>query len=72
MAKAWLFADNQGKDIEGGWQIVSSRAEAAPMTNGNAHNIMRHAEKRYPNYRWKLIGIGNNLFIVEGTEKSMK
>ena len=52
--------------------MVFNRVEAAEMTNGDAQQIMRAAEKGYPNYSWELIGIGNNLFVVEGTEKSGK
>jgi hypothetical protein len=72
MGKAWIWAEDQGRQIQGNIGIVHTRSEATPMTNGNAQQIAHAAERGYPRYRWELIAANNNLFIVEGTEKSVK
>ena len=69
MAKSWLFTEDGGIPLEGKFQVVFRRQQATEMTYGNAHQLMRAAEKGYRNYTWELIKIDDNSFIVEGTEK---
>ena len=68
MAKAWLNAPYHGENIAGEFQIVFDRSLAAEMSNGNAQQIMRAAEKGYRDYLWEVLPSGN-FFIVEGTRK---
>ncbi len=73
MAKAWLFTPDQGRLIQGVFQLVFNREQASEMTNGDAQQLMRAAEKD-PNlkYTWEMIRVGDNSFIVEGTERKAK
>jgi hypothetical protein len=67
--KAWLHAQDQGKPVVFGYQIVFSRNEAAEMKENNAHEVMRGAERGYPDYVWEMVKVPGNLFVVEGTKK---
>jgi hypothetical protein len=67
--KAWLHAQDQAKPLVFGYRQVFNRTEAAEMTENNAHEVMRGAEDSYPEYRWEMVKVSGNLFIVEGTQK---
>jgi hypothetical protein len=69
--KAWLSAEASAKPIAFRYQIVFIRDEAAEMTENNAHEVMRGAERDYAGYTWKMIKVADdrNLFVVEGTKK---
>jgi len=66
--KAWLHAEDSAKQSAFQFQIVSNRKQAAEMTENNAHEVMRGAEREYPEYAWEMIKIpGGNVLVVEGT-----
>jgi hypothetical protein len=68
--KAWLHAQNQAKPDRFGYGLVFSRAEAAEMTEHDAHEVMRGAELDHSGYSWKMVNVpGGDLFVVEGTKK---
>jgi hypothetical protein len=67
--KAWLYAQDRAGQSLVPIQIVFNRNQAIEMTENNAHEMMRAAESTHPQYTWGMVGVGCNLFIVEGTEK---
>jgi len=70
MAKSWLFAERQARPIHGEYRLVFTRQEAAEMSNGDAQQLVRAAEREYPTSTWEMIEVGTNSFIVEGTPKT--
>lgn len=69
MAKAWLYARDQGRPIAGEFNQVFSRAEAAEMSYANAQQIMRTAEDNFLDYTWRMVEVRKDVFIVEGDPK---
>jgi hypothetical protein len=68
--KAWLNAEDHGSPTAGGFQLVFDRKAAAEMKENSAHEIMRAAERAYPDYSWEIVRIpSSNFFVVEGTQK---
>jgi hypothetical protein len=69
--KAWLHAEDHARQIAFQYQIVFDRQQAAEMTENNAHEVMRGAERDYPEYTWEIVKVsaGRNVFVVEGTQK---
>jgi len=68
--KAWLFADDDAKGTAFGFHIVFSFPEATQMSENNAHEVVRGAEREYPDWEWRIVKIPNNqIFVVEGTKK---
>jgi hypothetical protein len=66
MAKAWLYVPDRGTQIEGGYTIVYEQSKAVEMSENNAREVMKAAQKGYPEYTWEVIPSGNQ-FVVEGT-----
>jgi hypothetical protein len=69
--KAWLHAEGHAVVSLFPFQIVFRQEQAAPMTEHNAHEVMRGAESCYPEYTWAMVKVpdGGGMFIVEGTQK---
>jgi hypothetical protein len=53
--KAWLHAEDHARQSAFPYHIVFSRQQAAEMTENNAHEVMRGAERDYPEYTWELV-----------------
>ena len=70
MHKAWLFAEDRPGHSSFPDMIVFDRKLAAEMTGNNAHEAMRVAELKYPDYAWEVVKVpSHNFFVVEGTKK---
>jgi len=68
--KAWLFAEGHARQSSFPDMIVFDRKQAAEMIENNAHEVIRGAERDYPDYTWKMVKVpSGNLFVVEGTKK---
>ncbi len=69
--KAWLYPEGLAKKSAFGYEMVFDRRKAAELTENNAHEVMRAAERDYPKYSWASVKIqdGRNLYVVEGTKK---
>ena len=68
--KAWINAQIHAAPIRFGFKIVFNHAAAAEMTENNAQETLRAAEKEYRDYAWKLAPVpGKDLFVVEGDLK---
>lgn len=68
--KAWLYAERLSEQTAFAYRIVSSRLQASELTEHDAHEVMRRAERDLPEYRWIMVNVpGSAFFWVEGDEK---
>ena len=68
--KAWLFAGDHARQTSFPDMIVFDRKQASEMREYNAHEVMRGAERDYPDYTWEMVKVpSRDLFVVEGTKK---
>jgi len=67
--KAWLHAEGLGEQtqIRFSYHLVFSKQQAAELTEHDAHEVMRGAERDFPEYRWMMVNVpGSAFFLVEG------
>jgi hypothetical protein len=68
--KAWLFAEGLSEQTAFAYHLVFSRPQAAELTEHDAHEVIRGAERDFPGYRWTMVNVpGSAFFLVEGDEK---
>ena len=68
--KAWLYAERLSEQTAFTCRIVFSRLQAAELTEHDAHEVMRGAERDFPEYKWVMVNLpGSAFFLVEGDEK---
>jgi hypothetical protein len=68
--KAWLYAERLSEQTAFTHRLVFSRLQATELTEYDAHEVMRHAERDFPEYRWTMVNLpGSAFFWVEGDQK---
>jgi hypothetical protein len=68
--KAWLYAERLSEQAAFTYHLVFSRPQAVELTEYDAHEAMRGAERDFPEYKWTMVNLpGSAFFLVEGGEK---
>lgn len=69
--KAWLNVGTVGETKSSlPHELVFIRQHAVELTEYDAHELLRGAERDYPEYRWTMVNIpGSAFFLVEGDKK---
>jgi hypothetical protein len=68
--QAWLYAERLSEQTAFTHRIVFSRLQASELTEHDAHEVVRAAERDFPEHKWRMVNIpGSAFFFVEGDQK---
>ena len=66
----WLQTEGAAKRQAFGFRFVFSPQQATPMSQNNAREAMRGANRDYPDYVWEMVsGFKSDEFVLHGRQK---
>lgn len=64
---AWIKAEDDAVPVSGPYGIVLDPKEASNMSEANAREILKYANRDFPEYRWDVVpGSTTVEFLVQG------
>jgi hypothetical protein len=70
--KAWLYAERLSEQTAFTCRLVFTSLQASKLTEHDAQEVMRGAERDFPEYRWMLVNVPGSALLFGGRGREEK